>query len=81
MNKSRHRSKQGTFVIEGIRMFMEAPADRIVEVYVLENSPAFNDIGVKYRLQKLRYEIVTENVFKNYYENSRGNRCQCNSDE
>ncbi len=64
MNKSRHRSKQGTFVIEGIRMFMEAPADRIVEVYVLENSPAFNDIGVKYRLQKLRYEIVTENVFK-----------------
>lgn len=64
MTKARHRSKQRTFVIEGIRMFMEAPADRIVEVYILENSLAYNDIGVKYRLQKLRYEVVTENVFR-----------------
>lgn len=36
LSRSRERKKQGVFVVEGIKMFMEAPAERILEVYIEE---------------------------------------------
>ena len=36
MEKARMRRKEHKYVIEGVRMFLEAPADAITEVYVSE---------------------------------------------
>lgn len=36
LSRSRERKKQGVFVVEGIKMFSEAPIDRILEVYIEE---------------------------------------------
>ena len=36
LSRSRERKKQGVFVVEGIKMFTEAPIDRILEVYIEE---------------------------------------------
>ena len=36
LSRSRERKKQGVFVVEGIKMFAEAPIDRILEVYIEE---------------------------------------------
>lgn len=36
LSRSRERKKQGVFVVEGIKMFMEAPAERILEIYIEE---------------------------------------------
>ena len=34
--KSRMRTKTGTFLVEGLRMIREIPADRLVQLYVTE---------------------------------------------
>ena len=36
LSRSRERKKQGVFVVEGIKMFAEAPIDRILEIYIEE---------------------------------------------
>lgn len=36
LSRSRERKKQGVFVVEGIKMFTEAPIDRILEIYIEE---------------------------------------------
>ena len=34
MKKSRERKKQNAFVVEGIKMFLEAPKEWLISVYV-----------------------------------------------
>ncbi|MDE5908223.1 MAG: RNA methyltransferase [Lachnospiraceae bacterium] len=56
-DKSRARNREGIFVAEGIKMFMEAPLDRLREVYCSEGfweqvqnqGAAYADVGEKLR--------------------------------
>ena len=64
MQKSKFRKKEGRFVIEGTRIFEEAPTETIEEVYVDETQLESFPKTVKDKLKKVRYELVTESVFK-----------------
>lgn len=62
-NKSRLRREKKEFVVEGIKMVLEAPQDRIVKVYAsesFEKSNALTAAGIKV---KVPYETVSDNVF------------------
>jgi len=60
--KSKERKKNGVFLAEGIKMFLEAPADRIREVYVSESFFATEECRKK--LEITGYETVPEDTFK-----------------
>lgn len=68
--KARLRRKDMKFVAEGIKMFLEAPLDRIEEVYISEelekkvNTAYPEDKALADKLGKVNYEVVTESVFK-----------------
>lgn len=61
--KARERNKQDLFVVEGIKMFREAPADRIEKVYI--SNRVEKEIWGQYeaRLSGMSYEIVSDEVF------------------
>ena len=65
--KGKARRESGLFVTEGIRMFREAPADRIEKIYVSE-SFSQNEIHVRVLEEKLaqcgkdRLELVSDRV-------------------
>lgn len=61
--KAKARNKQGVFVAEGIKMFEEAPVDRIQKVYIAQRAEA--EIRDKYgkKLERVGCEIVTDEVF------------------
>lgn len=61
VQKAKLRHSEGVFIVEGIKMFLEAPVEQIKEVYISES------LMEKERLEKLahvRYEIVSDEVFK-----------------
>lgn len=61
--KARARNKAGLFVVEGIKMFQEAPADRIVRVYMAQRAEReLREIYGK-KLDKISCEIVADEVF------------------
>lgn len=60
MKKSGERKNRGLFVIEGIRMFVETPKDRIVKVYASESFAQDNQS----LLSEYEYETVTDPVFR-----------------
>lgn len=75
ISSKKERIATGTFVIEGTKMFLEAPLDSIKEVYISENFDLRLYGGDEYKLsgvmldifKKLKqtgYEIVTDNLFK-----------------
>ncbi|SFG55412.1 RNA methyltransferase, TrmH family [Lachnospiraceae bacterium C7] len=60
--KSRERKKEKVFIVEGIKMFKEAPKDWVQQVYVSEtfyeneeNRPYFEEFS---------YEVLSDSVFK-----------------
>ena len=61
--KAKVRNKQGIFVAEGVKMFAEAPEDRIYRVYLAQRAEAElrNLYGAK--LNKFSVEIVADDVF------------------
>lgn len=59
--KAKARREEDVFIVEGPRMFQEAPKDWIKEVYVSASFLAKND---KVLLQNIRYEVVSDEVFK-----------------
>lgn len=61
--KAKARNKQGLFIVEGVRMFQEAPRDRIVKVYMAQR--AERDLRESYgrKLDSLSCEIVADEVF------------------
>ena len=60
--RSKARREAGLFVIEGIRMFLEAPEDLIEEVYVTKDVAEKADC--KEKLSKLNHEIIDEERMK-----------------
>ena len=61
--KAKARNQQDLFVAEGVKMFAEAPAERIHRVYIAQR--AKEDLYSAYgeKLHKLSVEIVADNVF------------------
>lgn len=60
--KSKVRNEQDVFLVEGIKMFMEAPRDRIVKVYVSESF--YHKEKTLEMLEGLVFEVVADTVFK-----------------
>jgi len=61
--KSRERKKQDVFLVEGLKMFREAPKDRLVKTYLSESF--YNETVQKHTdlLQGIEYEVVKDSVF------------------
>ncbi len=64
--KAKERKKDNVFLAEGMKMFEEAPAEWIQEVYVEE--AVFQKLervsSIYIKLEQVGYEIVSEEVFK-----------------
>ncbi len=60
--KARERKKEKVFLVEGSKMFEEADEKYIREVYVSESYIEKN--GISDKLEKIGYEIVSDEVFK-----------------
>ena len=62
MKKAKERKKQRVFVVEGIKMFEEAPKEQVLSVYA---SSGFLESGEHRKLlEGCRYEEVSDAVFK-----------------
>lgn len=59
--KSRERKKQDVFLVEGLKMFREAPRDRLVKTYVSESF--LEDSKHDSFLDGVEYEVVKDSVF------------------
>lgn len=59
--KSRERKKQDVFLVEGLKMFREAPRERLVKTYVSESF--FGDAKNGSILNGIDYEVVKDSVF------------------
>lgn len=59
--KSKLRHSERVFLVEGIKMFLEAPIEQIKEVYVSEGFLEKNPTG---KLKSVRYEVVSDEVFQ-----------------
>lgn len=58
-SKAKERKKDGVYLVEGIKMYQEAPTEDILEVYVSEDAES------KVReLDKHPYEVVSADVFR-----------------
>lgn len=65
--KAKLRKKEQKFIAEGSKMFLEAPADRLCEVYVSESflkKDGELETACKERLKKVPYEVVSDDVYK-----------------
>lgn len=65
--KAKTRNEQDVFVVEGIKMYEEAPKERIVKVYISETY--YNDIierlvDITQYFEEKPYEVVKDSVFK-----------------
>ncbi len=65
-NKAKERREQDLFLVEGIKMFLEAPAGRVQQVYMSESF--FHKNGkkpeVRSMLETCGYELVSDAVFE-----------------
>ena len=59
--KSKARSEENVFLVEGIRMFVEVPSDRVEKVYVSESF--YNKKKDVIDFTKYRMEILSDTVF------------------
>lgn len=59
LEKAKARREQDAFVIEGTKLFEEAPEEDILEVYVSENYKLTSP-----KLDRIPHEVVKEEVFK-----------------
>ena len=60
--KSKARREEAVFLVEGMKMFLEAPKERIREIYVSESFFATEEC--KKKMELLGYETVPAEVFK-----------------
>jgi len=60
--KSKARNEEGVFVVEGPRMFVEVPKERVENVYVSETF--YNKKKHELNWEEFPLEILSENVFK-----------------
>lgn len=59
--KARERKKQDVFLVEGIKMFREAPKNQLIKTYVSESF--MEDETHKDLLEGVDYEVVKDSVF------------------
>lgn len=59
--KAKTRYSEEVFIVEGIKMFLEAPTEWIKEVYVSER---FLEKNPSEQFQGMRYEVVSDEVFQ-----------------
>lgn len=64
--KAKERRKDNVFLVEGFKMYEEAPEEDIREVYLSEDAleKAQNQPEIKRKLEKTGYEIVAGDVFR-----------------
>ena len=60
--KSKARNEEKVFVVEGLRMFVEVPEERVEKVYVSET--LYNKKKQELNFQKFPLEILSDSVFK-----------------
>ena len=63
LKKSKIRREEGLFVAEGIKMFREAPADRIEKIYLSESYAAKNKSGCESLDNTAPVEILSDPAF------------------
>lgn len=63
--KAKERRAAGIFLVEGFKMFLEAPEGQIREVYLSEDAvgKALAHAGIREKLRRTGYETVTGGVF------------------
>lgn len=61
--KAKARNETGVFLVEGRKMFLEAPEDRIEAVYIEETFLKKASEELKQKLMQVPYEVVTQEVF------------------
>lgn len=61
--KASLRAERGLFPVEGVRMFLEAPAAEIEELYVSESFAARAEGEVREKIEALGAETVADNIF------------------
>lgn len=59
--KARERKKQDVFLVEGWKMFREAPRERLVKTYVSESF--LQNPDHQHLLEEVEYEVVKDSVF------------------
>lgn len=64
--KAKERREDCVFLAEGFKMFMEAPLNWIMEVYISEQalSKSGHDIYIKKKLDLIMYETISDDVMK-----------------
>ncbi|RDU24196.1 TrmH family RNA methyltransferase [Anaerosacchariphilus polymeriproducens] len=60
--KSKYRNEKELFVIEGIKLFQEAPKERIESIYISES--LFNRKEHVSNLKDFQYEVVKDDIFE-----------------
>ena len=60
--KSKARNEEKVFIVEGIRMFVEVPEERVEKVYISET--LYNKKKQELNLDKFSYEILSDSVFQ-----------------
>lgn len=63
-DKSKVRREEKAFIVEGAKMFGEAPKEWVREVYVSEGFLNKCDSILKAKLEAGRYEVLSDDVFK-----------------
>jgi TrmH family RNA methyltransferase len=63
-DKSKARAEEGAFIVEGVKMFKEAPISWVQEVYVSETFMNKCDSELKSLIEGLNYEILSDEVFR-----------------
>ena len=59
--KARERNEQGVFLVEGIKMFQEAPDEKIRKVYISKS--LYDEKGQAF-LRNHEYEVLDDRVFQ-----------------
>ncbi|MBQ8822935.1 MAG: RNA methyltransferase [Lachnospiraceae bacterium] len=63
-SKARERKKDGIFLVEGLKMYEEAPDLSIKETYILEETlQKVKDTALAEKLNRTGYEVVSKDVF------------------
>lgn len=60
--KSKARNEEKVFIVEGLRMFVEVPADRVEKVYISES--LYNKKKQELKLERFPYEVLSNSVFE-----------------
>ncbi len=61
IKKSKARTEQGVYVVEGIKMFQEAPKEEIVKVFLSEE--LYEKGTLQDKLEGIHYEVLKNDIF------------------